>query len=216
MLRKRRAVNAFRKLTAAETAALIERFRIPLPRVGGRQPLSRRASGALCKCPSPHPAPTEPPSCPRCGCELYLTLFRGTDRLYHTTQDRFSLVECAGCGLIRLDPLPSLEELARFYPNEYWWDADDSAADRLSELYRQLVLQDHVQFVTHGEMVPGPVLDIGCGGGSFLAALKRRGHEVIGWIRLRGRRPSRGRAMACRLLAGACRRCRSGRSRLPR
>jgi GT2 family glycosyltransferase len=31
MLRKRRAVNAFRKLDAAETAALIERFRIPLP-----------------------------------------------------------------------------------------------------------------------------------------------------------------------------------------
>jgi GT2 family glycosyltransferase len=31
MLRKRRAVNAFRKLNAAETAALIERFRIPLP-----------------------------------------------------------------------------------------------------------------------------------------------------------------------------------------
>jgi hypothetical protein len=30
MLRKRRAINAFRKLDAAETAAVIERFRIPL------------------------------------------------------------------------------------------------------------------------------------------------------------------------------------------
>jgi SAM-dependent methyltransferase len=92
-------------------------------------------------------------------------------------------VECASCGLVRLDPLPTPQQLARFYPNEYWWDADDSAADRLSELYRQLVLQDHVHFVTQG-LASGsgsaPVLDIGCGGGSFLAALKRRGHEVIG------------------------------------
>lgn len=126
------------------------------------------------------PVTAPPQSCPRCGCELYLTLFRGTDRLYRTTQNRFSLVECAGCGLIRLDPLPTPEQLARFYPNEYWWDSDDSAADRLSELYRQLVLQDHAHFVTQGEMAAGPVLDIGCGGGSFLAALKRRGHEVIG------------------------------------
>jgi SAM-dependent methyltransferase len=118
--------------------------------------------------------------CPRCSCELYLTLFRGTDRLYRTTEDRFNLVECAGCGLIRLDPLPTPKQLAAFYPDEYWWDADDSAADRLSEIYRQLVLQDHVQFVTQGDLVPGPVLDIGCGGGSFLAAVKRRGHEVIG------------------------------------
>jgi SAM-dependent methyltransferase len=29
-------------------------------------------------------------------------------------------------------------------------------------------------------MVPGPVLDIGCGGGSFLSAMKRRGHDVVG------------------------------------
>ncbi|MEX2304089.1 MAG: class I SAM-dependent methyltransferase [Bryobacterales bacterium] len=118
--------------------------------------------------------------CPRCGCELYLTLFRGTDRLYRTTQDRFNLVECAGCGLIRLDPMPTPAELARFYPNEYWWDSNDSAVDRLSEIYRRLVLQDHVHFVTQGDLEPGPVLDIGCGGGSFLAAIKRRGHEVIG------------------------------------
>jgi SAM-dependent methyltransferase len=126
---------------------------------------------------APETAPTQ--CCPRCGCELYLTLFRATDRLYRTTQNRFNLVECAGCGLIRLEPLPTPEQLARFYPNEYWWDSDDSAADRLSELYRQLVLQDHVHFVTQG-LAPGPVLDIGCGGGSFLAALKRRGNEVIG------------------------------------
>jgi hypothetical protein len=38
MLRKRRAVNAFRKLDASETAALIRRFRIPLRElVAGRR-----------------------------------------------------------------------------------------------------------------------------------------------------------------------------------
>jgi SAM-dependent methyltransferase len=76
--------------------------------------------------------------------------------------------------------MPSPEQLKKFYPDEYWWDSDSSAADRLSELYRQFVLQDHVHFVTQSALGPGPVLDIGCGGGSFLAALKRRGYEVMG------------------------------------
>lgn len=111
---------------------------------------------------------------------MYATLFRGTDRLYRTTQRQFNVVECAACGMIRLHPMPGADELKDFYPETYWWQAEQSAAGRLSELYRRTVLSDHVRFCSRSIDSDGPVLDIGCGGGLFLDALARRGARVVG------------------------------------
>lgn len=118
--------------------------------------------------------------CPRCEDEFYTTLFQASDRLYETTKARFFVVECRGCGLIRLHPMPAVEDLHRFYPENYWWESDRSASGRLAELYRRLVISDHVQFVARAIHGTAPVLDIGCGGGSFLAALRKRGAAVVG------------------------------------
>ena len=118
--------------------------------------------------------------CPRCGSEAYLTLFFGRDRLYRTTDRRFRVVECGSCGMIRLRPLPTPAELAEFYPESYWWDAEESAAGRLAEIYRRLVLADHVAFAAKAVRGSGPVLDIGCGGGLFPHALARRGVRCFG------------------------------------
>ncbi len=118
--------------------------------------------------------------CPRCGTELYLTLFFGTDRLYRTTEKQFSIVECSDCGLLRLKPMPSPAELKTFYPEQYWWQADDSVGGRLGDLYRRFVLSDHVKFVTAAIAAPGPVLDIGCGGGLLVEALSDEDYGVVG------------------------------------
>ncbi len=65
-------------------------------------------------------------------------------------------------------------ELERYYPGNYWFEPESSAASRLEEIYRRFVLRDHVRFVERalkecGES--GPVLDVGCGGGLFLGLL---------------------------------------------
>ena len=124
--------------------------------------------------------PVAPSACPRCDSEVYITLFRGTDRLYGTTNRYFNVVECSSCALLRLDPQPTPEELARFYPETYWWEEAPSSAGRLAELYRQFVLRDHVWFVSRAIQAEGPVLDVGCGGGSFLHAIEKQGHAVFG------------------------------------
>jgi len=118
--------------------------------------------------------------CPRCDHESFQVLFTASDRLYRTTTRQFQLVECEQCRLIRLHPRPSAKELRRFYPENYWWTADGSAVGRLEGLYRRFVLGDHVRFVWSGLAERAPVLDVGCGGGSFLAALQRRGIRVVG------------------------------------
>lgn len=121
-----------------------------------------------------------PPGCPRCRYLGFAALFAASDRLYRTTERRFHVAECNRCGLLRLEPQPSIQELREFYPDTYWWEPEESAVGWLEGLYRSLVLGDHVRFVRPGLDEAGRALDVGCGGGSFLAALRRRGTLVVG------------------------------------
>jgi SAM-dependent methyltransferase len=119
--------------------------------------------------------------CLLCGSELTERVAAQTDRLYHTTVKEFSVVRCSKCGLARLDPMPPPEELSGYYPPSYWFAPDGSAAARLEESYRRLVLRDHVRFVEHalrGSKARGTLLDVGAGGGLFLGMMKERGFRV--------------------------------------
>ena len=122
-------------------------------------------------------------ACLMCGSGEFTALFHGSDRLYHTTTKQFSVVRCEQCGLLRLDPTPTAEELGRYYPDAYWFAPGQSAAGRLEEAYRRLVLRDHVRFVAQalaGSTARGPLLDVGCGGGLFLGMMRQRGQRVVG------------------------------------
>jgi SAM-dependent methyltransferase len=122
-------------------------------------------------------------ACLICGSAKTVAVFEASDRLYHTTQKKFLVVRCAECGLLRLDPVPPPEELPRYYPDNYWFSPDASAASRMEEAYRRLVLRDHVRFVAQTlrrTRVGGPLLDVGCGGGLFLGLMRERGFRVLG------------------------------------
>jgi SAM-dependent methyltransferase len=121
--------------------------------------------------------------CLVCSSPQFTTVFAGSDRLYRTTTREFAVVRCSACGLLRLDPRPSPEELRLYYPENYWFAPDRSAASRLEEGYRRIVLRDHVQFVAQAladSTARGPLLDVGCGGGLFLGLMRERGHRVVG------------------------------------
>ena len=107
-------------------------------------------------------------ACPACGEIEVRTLFPATDRLYATTEKTFLIVECRKCRLIRLFPQPSPLELHDYYPRDYWFVPDATAADRLEQWYRRLVLRDHLHFVERAlreSEERGLVVDVGCGGG---------------------------------------------------
>ena len=110
------------------------------------------------------------------------------------------MVRCEECGLARLDPQPSGDELNRYYPENYWFAPDGSAAGGMEEAYRRLVLRDHVRFVAEAlrhSRARGPLLDVGCGGGLFIGMMRERGSRALGldssreaaaiaWRRLQG------------------------------
>ena len=111
------------------------------------------------------------------------TLFHATDRLYRTTDRDFLIIECRQCRLIRLFPQPSPRELRQYYPEDYWFVARSTTAERLEDVYRRFVLRDHVRFVRRAireSEESGLVLDVGCGGGLFLRMLAEAGLRVAG------------------------------------
>jgi 2-polyprenyl-3-methyl-5-hydroxy-6-metoxy-1,4-benzoquinol methylase len=121
--------------------------------------------------------------CPGCGDPGVRTLFRARDRLFRTTDKHFLVVECKNCRLIRLEPRPSLQELARYYPDEYWYAPQGDAASQLEEAYRRFVLRDHVNFVMRAVQDSGEkglLVDVGCGGGLLLRMLREGGLPVLG------------------------------------
>ncbi len=117
-------------------------------------------------------------TCILCGTSEARPLHRGTDRLYATTAEQFSVVCCNACGLVRMDPQPPAGELHRFYPKQYWFQPKPSLAGHLEEIYRKLMIRDHVAFARACQ--PARVLDVGCGGGLFLRELRTPGMKVYG------------------------------------
>jgi len=122
-------------------------------------------------------------ACLLCGSEDVSFRFGATDRLHRTTARAFTILRCAQCGLMRLDPQPTAAEARAYHPANYWFAPDKTAAGGMEEAYRRLVLRDHARFVERalrdsGEN--GRLLDVGCGGGLLLGMMRGRGFRVTG------------------------------------
>ena len=86
---------------------------------------------------------------------------------------------CESCGLGRLVPMPDLEQVASFYPNEYYGEPGRKFQGVVERLVRW-VGERHISFLS-SDLRPGArVLDVGCGRGVILGALADRGFEVHG------------------------------------
>lgn len=116
--------------------------------------------------------------CVLCHADAFESRHALSDRLHHTTQLVFHVVECCGCGLLRLDPQPTPAELPRYYPELYW--AQGETRHGAAGAYRRFVLKDHERFILHAAGEHARILDIGCGPGDLLAGLRAHGHRGIG------------------------------------
>jgi len=82
--------------------------------------------------------------------------------------------------------MPGDDEIAGFYPSQYWWNSSKSQTSstlkNLESVYRRLALRDHIGFISRAAGYrPGlDLLDVGCGGGTLLRLLKQRGFRTLG------------------------------------
>jgi ubiquinone/menaquinone biosynthesis C-methylase UbiE len=118
--------------------------------------------------------------CPGCGAEAHTVELRGKDLLYCTGGDH-TLVRCSGCGLVYLNPRPHAASIGEFYQKDYFQVLIGSAAvaSRREKFLIRISLIKDTRLVDQlrrriGLSSEWNVLDVGCGIGSFLIALKNR------------------------------------------
>ncbi len=117
--------------------------------------------------------------CNSCSEEIFKTLFQKKS----SKDEVFQVVKCKTCGLVQVNPQPSMEEVAKYYSDEYFTKRTDRGYDNYysdkirSEIERvfRLNLEDLVFFqweksLTHSKRT----IDIGCAAGYFVNYMKSR------------------------------------------
>ncbi|MEK7384638.1 MAG: class I SAM-dependent methyltransferase [Elusimicrobiota bacterium] len=115
--------------------------------------------------------------CAVCGGSRAELVFRAQDS-DGLSSEPFGIVRCAVCGMVYVSPRPGGADLGRYYVRGYYdKPGEDSggAGRRLGRLF----MAERVAKAACG-LPAGRVLDIGCGEGTFLAAMSRRGWDCWG------------------------------------
>jgi SAM-dependent methyltransferase len=120
------------------------------------------------------------PLCERNDAKIFLPAFYGFEGRV------FDLVRCPGCGLIRVEPLPGDDLLARMYQDAYFqkdWNLGVEKGSYEEVVARRLGGEYGKVFSLLERFSPRPkgtLLEIGAAGGGFLHEARERGWEVEG------------------------------------
>lgn len=106
------------------------------------------------------------------------------------TEAKFVLQKCRECGMVFVSPRPTKSEILGYYPEGYSsWKPHSSKQGNGSAIRRVLraawgayarLMQGASMWSLEDDISKGKVLDVGCGGGSYLKALHRAGWETYG------------------------------------
>ncbi len=123
-----------------------------------------------------------PVSCNYCGQDRTSPVNQGRD-LYLDVAGNYHLVRCLNCGLIYQNPQLTAGELLDHYPSdEYALYHEIAGQDSggLKRLDLQHGMARRCRQVQTYKPSPGRLLDVGCATGSFMAAMRDRGWQVVG------------------------------------
>ena len=113
-----------------------------------------------------------PRGCGICGATSARELYTARDRL-RNSEHLFIIARCDGCGVMRTLPEMSDDELAYYYPSDYWGGEPSLDWIRKSQA-------EKTRFLAACEPRGGRLLDVGCGAGFFLRALDPKVWDPFG------------------------------------
>ena len=116
-----------------------------------------------------------------CLCEMddAEPLAVGEDFEYQTSSDTFLAMRCRGCGLVYLNPRPSLEDLPRIYPGNYHLEFSEERYGFVYKVRRRLEARRALSWC-RGLDDDARIIDVGCGDGFHLRLLRDFGKP--GWV----------------------------------
>lgn len=121
----------------------------------------------------------EPGYCVVCGRDEGRLLFAGKDRWYHLPGS-FHIFRCPYCASYFISPRLSLRELGIYYPDHYYPYLELKQGNLSGRIKERLSIRKQLRLVKKYRNKPGKALDVGCGNGAFLLALKNAGWQVWG------------------------------------
>ena len=102
---------------------------------------------------------------------------------YDFSVDKFRVEECTNCGLMRLNPQPTDQELSDIYSANYFIAFDNKSREQShTAVLKSGTAEQYLNQLESYSKVPlmGRLLEIGCGQGDFLASAAARGLSVTG------------------------------------
>lgn len=111
--------------------------------------------------------------CSNCGSTVFSIIARGPDYIYHGTEDTFTYVRCNDCEHFYLNPRPAIDQLSLMYPANYGTFSNrfQGRANILARI-KTLVNRKRLKNVLAVLPTGGRILDVGCGNGELLIALR--------------------------------------------
>ena len=116
-------------------------------------------------------------ACNLCESERHTPVYAMPDRRFFR-EEFFTVVECDQCGLGFVNPRPTIAEMQKYYPAEYYQNPPTTSHDRY--LARRFTAQ--AGFLKELENGSGQrrLLDVGCANGDFPRFMAARGWDVEG------------------------------------
>jgi 2-polyprenyl-3-methyl-5-hydroxy-6-metoxy-1,4-benzoquinol methylase len=116
-------------------------------------------------------------TCCVCGSDDAKLVGIGEDFEYHSCPDKFIAVHCKSCGLVYLNPRPSISEFGKIYPPTY--HAFDFSKKNFGLAYKVRSRLEARRFMRRCRNLPdnAGILDVGCGDGFHLSLFRQFGKK---------------------------------------
>ena len=127
--------------------------------------------------------------CLYCGAGARAKVYAGVRDHFGIAPGAYDFFRCDDCASASLDPVPSADAVAAFYPRDYTFRpaaATESTARRLLRglewrLFYRPQYHDRLRTIARlTGLTSGRVLEVGCGSGTFLRMLADRGFDPHG------------------------------------
>jgi len=116
--------------------------------------------------------------CNSCNSSKNTQFIKSVDRLHKISKETFTTVKCNSCGLVYLNPQPSLEELVKYYPDDYgpYNSLEMIKYGPFSNFLRKIFKKNKVddENIKASSEKAINFLDFGCGGGNYLDQIKKQ------------------------------------------
>lgn len=113
-------------------------------------------------------------NCPICGSDTSSSFLIAPDR-FHGRYEKYKLLKCASCALVRLENPPGPDEMGIHYSDDYHRTIMAGGERAASSRWRS-----QRELITRWNNRGGSILDIGCSSGGFLGTMKSENWKLYG------------------------------------